>query len=135
MVEHHVANVMVVGSSPIARSIFLYRSALSANPRTHRTYRTYRESRELPVRNETNVLGSQDILQTQEECRSHPPIFSNVPRCPTCQTGPTCQTMFRNMIPECCLPEDEKTPPEAGGVQVYYPYSGQIRMLIQAERP
>ena len=25
VVEHHVANVMVVGSSPIARSIFLYR--------------------------------------------------------------------------------------------------------------
>ena len=25
VVEHHVANVMVVGSSPISRSIFLYR--------------------------------------------------------------------------------------------------------------
>ena len=25
VVEHHVANVMVVGSSPIARSIFLYK--------------------------------------------------------------------------------------------------------------
>ena len=30
VVEHHVANVMVVGSSPIARSIFLYRSPASS---------------------------------------------------------------------------------------------------------